>query len=418
MIDNEKNEFDDEFDEFDEFDDDDLIDIESGDDFDDEDWDDLDDDNSAATASKPTKKKSSLSGMLVLVAGGALVLGGGGYFYLMSQNKQVVSDFGMGQTVDQISNDAMNAGTLPIPSPIANIKNNTNDSKEEFVPPYQDNLDQSMDDAISALSQTGGHVDGNASSGNPVYHNESQENALTPMPEAKTPREAARLPDVANEQQTSTPNAAPSLASIEGRNSNNNSAPNNTNPVGQKAQFDTAPNTIAAQPQAPSLASIENNTNQNQAQNKTNSNQSILQSQNKDLQIKLAAANREAESLQKKVSDMEVEMKQLTAKISRLEREEKTATKAATSKKAAVSRSKQKPDSSTKTARKRAPKSVKLEWTLKSAQPGIAVLSVKGSRDTTYVEVGNTVPGLGKILFIGSENGKWVVKGSQGRVSQ
>ena len=66
-----------------------------------------------------------------------------------------------------------------------------------------------------------------------------------------------------------------------------------------------------------------------------------------------------------------------------------------------------------------APKQVrKVEWVLKAAQPGQATISTKNSSDIRQIEVGSTVSGLGKITSIGLENGKWVVQGTSGRVSQ
>lgn len=60
----------------------------------------------------------------------------------------------------------------------------------------------------------------------------------------------------------------------------------------------------------------------------------------------------------------------------------------------------------------------KPQWVLKSAQPGKATLSAKGSNDLKRVEVGDTLLGIGRISAIEIINGKWVVKGTQGSVSQ
>ncbi len=60
----------------------------------------------------------------------------------------------------------------------------------------------------------------------------------------------------------------------------------------------------------------------------------------------------------------------------------------------------------------------KVFWTLRSAQSGRATLSSSTSGGLYNAEVGDTLPGLGKITSIAKENGKWVVRGTQGRVSQ
>jgi hypothetical protein len=57
-------------------------------------------------------------------------------------------------------------------------------------------------------------------------------------------------------------------------------------------------------------------------------------------------------------------------------------------------------------------------WTLKAARPGRATIAKKGSDDVLVVEVGESVKGLGKITSIAQESGKWVVRGTQGSVSQ
>jgi len=76
---------------------------------------------------------------------------------------------------------------------------------------------------------------------------------------------------------------------------------------------------------------------------------------------------------------------------------------------------------STPIQQKAAPKKVIKKaprWVLKSAQPGKAVIAVKGSHDMKNIEVGQRVSGLGRIKSIKVENGLWVVRGSNGRISQ
>ncbi|MCC7160035.1 MAG: hypothetical protein IT281_10950, partial [Ignavibacteria bacterium] len=57
-------------------------------------------------------------------------------------------------------------------------------------------------------------------------------------------------------------------------------------------------------------------------------------------------------------------------------------------------------------------------WKLKSAQPGSAVLYDSRTGDVKTVEVGDRVSGIGKVKSISQVNGKWVVKGTSGKVSQ
>jgi hypothetical protein len=57
-------------------------------------------------------------------------------------------------------------------------------------------------------------------------------------------------------------------------------------------------------------------------------------------------------------------------------------------------------------------------WDLRSAQPGRAIVSPKGSGEMKTVVVGDTLQGIGKILSINMENGTWVVRGTKGTVSR
>ncbi len=57
-------------------------------------------------------------------------------------------------------------------------------------------------------------------------------------------------------------------------------------------------------------------------------------------------------------------------------------------------------------------------WKLQSADPNRAWLVKQGSSAYVPVAVGDTIPGLGKIQFIGQQNGRWVVQGSQASVSE
>ena len=60
-----------------------------------------------------------------------------------------------------------------------------------------------------------------------------------------------------------------------------------------------------------------------------------------------------------------------------------------------------------------------VSWELRGAQPGKVLLSRKGmGDDVRSVSLGDTVPGLGKIVSIDRTSAGWVVKGTQGSVSQ
>jgi len=63
-----------------------------------------------------------------------------------------------------------------------------------------------------------------------------------------------------------------------------------------------------------------------------------------------------------------------------------------------------------------------LQWVLQSAQPGQATIAPKqkGGQigDLRRIEVGDTVDGIGKVQSIAPKNGRWVVQGTKGHISQ
>jgi hypothetical protein len=69
-------------------------------------------------------------------------------------------------------------------------------------------------------------------------------------------------------------------------------------------------------------------------------------------------------------------------------------------------------------APKVAPKVIAPSWEMRSAQPGQALLLDSNSGNVITVEAGQVVNGLGRIQFVGFENGKWVVRGTQGSVER
>lgn len=59
-----------------------------------------------------------------------------------------------------------------------------------------------------------------------------------------------------------------------------------------------------------------------------------------------------------------------------------------------------------------------ISWALRGASPGQAVLAQQGTNAVRTVNVGDTIDGLGRIQSVAVENGKWVVRGTSGTVSQ
>jgi hypothetical protein len=59
------------------------------------------------------------------------------------------------------------------------------------------------------------------------------------------------------------------------------------------------------------------------------------------------------------------------------------------------------------------------EWVLRSAKPGMAWVSEKGSREMRTIAVGDTLAGIGKVTAITMDaQGRWSVNGTQGTINQ
>lgn len=62
---------------------------------------------------------------------------------------------------------------------------------------------------------------------------------------------------------------------------------------------------------------------------------------------------------------------------------------------------------------------VRKSWVLRSAKPGVALVSEKGSNEMRTVSVGDTLSGIGKVTAITTDaQGRWVVKGTRGSIQQ
>ncbi len=57
-------------------------------------------------------------------------------------------------------------------------------------------------------------------------------------------------------------------------------------------------------------------------------------------------------------------------------------------------------------------------WVLKGAQPGRAMVSRPGENDIRTVEIGSVLAGIGQITDISYQDGRWVVTGTKGRITQ
>ncbi len=134
-------------------------------------------------------------------------------------------------------------------------------------------------------------------------------------------------------------------------------------------------------------------------------------------------------SLTEKLRESEAEVAKMAAKVQQLEEqiaklESKPAPKPKTETKAPPAEDPAKKAQPVETTAKKSeseapkPASAPASWRLRSAQPGKAVVSPKNSDDMRTVEVGDSLSGIGRVQSVAQVNGRWVVQGSHGSITQ
>lgn len=373
------------------FSDDDLSD-ESGDDG----W---NDDNSEMEAADNKKSKSSSRLLLPLLA--IIGLGAGGYYYytqVFSASVQpsyppppVAPDYDMAG--DQAANMAAASEqaspqadpqidiSLPMPSPISEP---AEDGFAEEVPGQ--NNDAALVDIEEPVSTDAPNDPG----------------VLTPMPNIAANNNSFEITENTSDITNEIPQAEATEPVIA-----ENSFPDTQNPA--VAEIQPAQNEDALE----ELQDIK-------AANKT------LESKLSDYEETVAEKNEqladlkaEINALQQQLSQNERELQNSRTKISELE---KTVQKQP--KEPEVEKSTQKAKTSATVSTSAPQKSaasqpeVKLQWELRSAQPGKAYIAIKNSNNVLVVSTGDTIQGIGRIQSVSIEDGLWVVRGTQGIIKQ
>jgi hypothetical protein len=150
-----------------------------------------------------------------------------------------------------------------------------------------------------------------------------------------------------------------------------------------------------------------------------------LEKQLADLQKSLTASEKSLKQAQDDLSKKSEELSKAQADLKSAQKEAKDAAKAAP--KAADSSAKAddaakadaKPAAAVKSTPKAAAPAKRVSWTLRSAKPGMAWVSEKGSNEMRTVSVGDTLPGIGKVTSIATDaQGRWVVNGTRGSINQ
>lgn len=438
----------DDLDELDDISDDaELLEDDSWDDFDDE----LSDEGFEEPAAMPVKKKGFISKNFNLIVIAVAVLGGGGWLYTQmmtpggnSSPAPAPTDAATFSPVEEPAPaDELASGSDLPPMPVP-INTPPEDMAAAPAPATADELLTPMPGdapapALAPLPEEIADVPGDELAPEPAPVEEATE-IVDDMAEATQ----ALADDLSNElqdiitptEEAPAPEPAPAIEATVKEAVPVDGVEIEAMPVLEEA----APALIAEAPQedvqpaediAPDVSSEELARLESQLQNEATEKQA--------LENQLEAANT-------KISDMEASMQALEEKLAQLEKQQADsaralkeaqneaaaaqdmAEKAEAAQKAAAAKTpepapqpvvkEEKKQVEETPAPKPAPVAANIEWQLRSAQPGKAILADKNNGDVRNVAVGETIPGLGKITSVAVENDLWVVRGTKGRVSQ
>lgn len=479
--DKDKNDFDD-FEEFDDgFDDGDdfasgkdEVELDGDDAIPGDDWDEFENDtavNTDQTKSQGMKKKKSGKGNLVLIGGiaGIALLAGGGYYLMqpagMDAGTQPVASIPSVPIADQdqFAETGASAGSIPAPSPISNLDEPV---EETFVPDYQVSLEQELEQSANTNREgefTTTDTLRNRRMGQPVSQNDSRQ-FLTPVPDPILSPEVVELEpleDDVNDPISASPEssdipmemaAAPSIdLTAETTRSGDFRAEleqdmardfSENDEVMTEAQdefvsedsdelLDISENTSPSMPGsdipdavAEADAIIDTNMPEPPGDMGGDTPGSAMRTINQE--PALAEANQKIASLESTISElkstietMREEMQSLRQAKDTAQRSDRNTAPSSAPEKAVSAKPETKPEPKPVVKTQQTPQVTSADiWIMRSAQPGRAVLFNKNTSDFITVEAGKTLTGLGRIESIGLEDGKWVVKGTQGQVSQ
>lgn len=392
------------------------VDIEAEDFEDDEDWGDEDD---QASDDISVKSKSS-SSKLLLPLFALIAVGGGGYFYY---TQMMNTDTGNGfatQTTQSLPQDQANNPVSPqVPENTAPIDISATDPSIPMPSPISNETDSI--ETIEEQPATFREIN-NFDISETVQPLETPDNnVLTPMPNMASDNPATfedaaiqepAIIEESVEEVFVADNAvtAPEMDTVHDDLELHNDQNNIISP----------PPTAITEPNATHAKDV-NNAEMEQIQADMQALRENMQSQISDLNNALSQKDQTIDSLENQVQGMENNLAQKDKELAALKKELQVAQKASsvpapkTQNKPKVS---DKPAAPKKTASKQAEKEIMPKWELRSAQPGRAYVSIKGSNDVQVIEKGDTLHGIGKILSISNKNGLWVVQGSNSNITQ
>lgn len=187
-------------------------------------------------------------------------------------------------------------------------------------------------------------------------------------------------------------------------------------------QIDTMNNVQPVQENAQSNAEIERLTKTNDTLNQELADiKDEMRKSEEEFMQALQEKNSNIGILSENVSKLEREVKSLKSQLKEIKKAKAEAIQPAKTPDPAPKSAQPKPKPVVKAP---TPKTVAPQprtpknWVLRSAQPGKAIVSLENSSDTRTVQVGDKLDGIGQINAIGIENGKWIISGSSGKITQ
>ena len=444
----------------DDFDDLDFEDLGEDDDFDDESWDDFDDGDAGqpdgdaqpsesmtdAESSAPVKKKSFLQKNFNLIVISIALLGGGGFIFSQlgggtpAPAPQQDSESVVSQDVNQP--DTGNENAISAPTEIAGLN-------DESMPPMpapienagtdialSDTPDLNFELEDTALTETAEPMDAGLDIGLETDA-QNTDDVLTPIPDLSdsgdleplesldlavneeiVPAIEDTLPEVT---EADIPAAIEDIPDVS-LNEENNEAEDLQVIVDSPENMaeETLSEEIVEMPAAQETseeqkAMVEDLNAQIEAKEQALAD---ARQENQGISEQLEAANDEIISLKSMVDTLKNEVEGLKAAAAETKKDETPAETVPEKEEEqpVTNQPIEKQDKKVETAAPKAEPSV--QWVLRSASPGQATISPKDNNDLRQIEVGDNVPGLGKVESIAIENNRWIVRGSKGTVSQ
>lgn len=396
------------------------VDLQSADFDDDEDW---GDEDGSVSDEAPVKSKSSSSKLLLplLVL---LAAGGGGFFYYTQMMGAGSSDNYAPQEQtdpmqDQVGNElapqsidpidiSAEDPSIPMPSPISNETDNI----AEIDTSPEINQTENFDISEAAPSLQTPDNDVLTPMPNPISNGSSTFDDAAVEDIADNTSDVSDMANVSNEL---TADGFPSQDENFGAQSNQEII---TATPTLESNADINQNNVDTE-----ITNNANNAEIGQIRNEMSALRDKMEKQISDLNSAISKKDSTIQSLENQVQEMESNLTGKDKELASLREELQSAqadsaTANATSKSQVTSKAAAKPVVSKKTISRAPEQEVMPKWELRSAQPGRAYVSIKGSNDVQVIEQGDTLHGIGKILSISNKNGLWVVQGTNSNITQ